>query len=203
MIRNFKDYKIYLEADLIANSVGRVNSLSDFVKKLLFPNLIWSFIKTLRKTEYLKNTSKRSFLKKIMFLYYYSKYRRLSLKLNFSIPLNVFGPGLSIPHYGTIVVNANSQIGKNCRIHACVNIGASGGNSNAPKIGDNVYIGPGVIIFGAINIADNITIAANSTVFKDYNSKNTTIAGTPAVIVKENTSTWLQKNRLFQLDNRH
>ena len=91
-----------------------------------------------------------------------------------------FWPGLSIPHYGTIVVNPAAQVGKNCRLHVCVNIGASGGSIRAPKIGDNVYIGPGAILFGDIDIADNVTIAANATVNKSFEVPNVTIGGTPA-----------------------
>lgn len=40
----------------------------------------------------------------------------LGEKLGFSIGLNVFGPGLSIAHYGCIVVNSGARIGTNCRI---------------------------------------------------------------------------------------
>jgi serine O-acetyltransferase len=79
------------------------------------------------------------------------KYRRLSLKLGFSIPINVFGPGLSIPHYGTIVVSKFARIGSNCRIHVGVNIGASAGEAKAPQLGHNIYIGPGAILFGDIS----------------------------------------------------
>lgn len=41
----------------------------------------------------------------------------MSAKLSISIKPNVFGPGLSIAHYGGIVVNPNAHIGSNCRIH--------------------------------------------------------------------------------------
>ena len=77
-----------------------------------------------------------------------------------------------------------------------MNIGASGGSDIAPVIGDNVYIGPGAILFGEILIADNVTIAANATVYKSFEIKNTTIGGTPAVVLKEQTNTWWEKNRL-------
>lgn len=190
MIRTHKDYLCYIAADALANSKLRRGG----IKAILFPDLIWSFIKALRKTECYKNQA--GIVYKLLFIWYYRRYRKLGYKLGFSIPLNVFGPGMSIPHYGTIVVNGNSRIGKNCRIHASVNIGASGGSNSAPVIGDNVYLGPGAILFGKIVIADNVTVAANATVNKSFEKENSTIGGTPATLLKENTTTWWGKNGL-------
>ena len=73
--------------------------------------------------------------------------KRISVRLGFSVPLNVFGPGLSIAHYGTIVVNPNCQIGSFCRIHANTNLGVSAGYKEAPRLGNRCYIGPGAILF--------------------------------------------------------
>lgn len=112
----------------------------------------------------------------------------MSVSLGFSIPLNVFGPGLSIAHRGTIIVNKNAHIGENCRIHACTNIGSNRESNLAPKIGDNVYIGPGVKIFGDISIADNIAIGANSVVNKSFYEKGISIAGAPAKKINEKGS---------------
>ena len=113
------------------------------------------------------------------------KKRKIGIKLGYSIPVNVFGPGLSLPHYGTIVVSKNAKVGKNCRLHVGTNIGASAGRPEAPVIGDNVYIGPGAILFGNITIADNVTVAANATVNRNCEIPNVVLAGTPAKIVKE------------------
>lgn len=131
-----------------------------------------------------------------MKVYYKIRLRKQSLKLGFSIPINVCREGLSIAHYGTIVISENAHIGANCHIHAGVNIGASLGGKNAPFIGNNVYIGPGAIIFGDIVIADNVTIGANSTVNKSCEIERVVLAGTPARIVKEETMNWLEFNRV-------
>lgn len=105
----------------------------------------------------------------------------MSLLLGFSIPLNVFGPGLCIAHRGTIIVNKDARIGENCRIHACTNIGSGRGSDLlAPKIGNSVYIGPGAKIFGDVEIADNIAIGANSVVNKSFRERGISIAGVPA-----------------------
>lgn len=110
------------------------------------------------------------------------------MKLGYSIPINVFGPGLSLPHYGTIVVNPGAKIGRNCRIHVGVNIGAH--HDRAPQIGDNVYIGPGAIIFGGIEIADNVSVGANATVNKSIVEPNSVVVGTLAQTVRRGTMSW-------------
>lgn len=74
--------------------------------------------------------------------------------------------------------------------HSCVNIGASRGKNGAPIIGNNVYIGPGAILFGDITIADNVSIGANATVNRSFTESNVVIAGTPAEIVKRNVPAW-------------
>ena len=120
------------------------------------------------------------------------------MKLGFTIPFNVFGPGLSIAHYGTIVVSQYAKVGSNCRLHVGVNIGASGGGNDAPQIGDNVYIGSGAILFGGIVIADSISIGANATVNKSIKDPNVVIAGTLAKVVKEGSLAWNEVG-----DNKH
>jgi serine O-acetyltransferase len=192
MINSKQDYIFYLNADKLAYG-KKGNTLKDF----FFPDLVWKFQKALRKYEYYTNVKKGLF-GKILQIVAYAKYRKMSLKLGFSIPKNVFGPGLSIAHYGTIVINPATKIGKNCRIHTSVNIGASGGSSKAPQIGDNVYIGPGAIIFGDISIADNVSIGANATVNKEIKVPNCVVAGTPAKIIKENVYCWW-KNKGLEL----
>lgn len=176
-IKNKSDYHAFLQADL--NALG--------IKKTLKNRLthdIWHFQKLLRKVEFFINCKQGLFFK------VYTQLLRLKLrkkgrKLGFSIPPNVFGPGLSIAHAGTIVVNANAKIGANCRIHVCVNIGADvTDGSKAPIIGDNCYIGPGAKLFGSIILGNNVGIGANAVVNKSFGS-DVTIAGAPARVIKD------------------
>lgn len=185
MISSYKDYKFYLQSDRKALYLRPSITFIEKVKDFFYPNPIWVFQSLLRKYEYLKNKRKKSFLDKIRLLLVYKKYIELSKRLGFSIPPNVFGPGLSIAHYGTIVVNRNARIGANCRIHICVNIGASGGDTKAPQLGNNIYIGPGAKIFGDISIPDNTIIGANAVVNKSFTEKCTILAGIPCKIVKK------------------
>jgi serine O-acetyltransferase len=116
------------------------------------------------------------------FVYFTVKYfkNKLGIVLSFSIRENVVDEGLQLPHYGTIVINGNARIGKNCRIHVCVNIGASGGSLKASQIGDCVYIAPGAKIYGDITIANRIAIAANAAVSRSFLSADKLIGGVPA-----------------------
>jgi serine O-acetyltransferase len=184
MILNKKDYLYYLEADRIALGREKMNFKMK-IKEFIYPDYIWKFQRLLRETEYYGNTKETSIFKKVYYLFLKVRFLSLSIKLGFTIPENVFGPGLAIVHYGTIVVNGNSKIGANCRIHANTNIGESGGLSGAPIIGDNVYIAPGVKIYGRISIASNTAIAANTCVGSSFYEENFLIGGIPAKTLKQ------------------
>ncbi len=185
MIQSKQDYLYYLKADRIALGVTLGRSLSEKIKRFFFPDCVLEFQKSLRKLEYCANTS-QGFGGKIRKFIVLRRYRRLSYKLGFSIPINVFGPGLSIAHYGTIIVNSGVRVGANCRLHAGVNIGTEAGYAGkAPKIGNNCYIAPGVVIFGEITIADNVAIGANAVVNKSITEPNISVAGAPAKKIGE------------------
>ncbi|MDG1302028.1 MAG: serine acetyltransferase, partial [Opitutae bacterium] len=124
-------------------------------------------------------------LHRLLAHYYKRRLSWFGQKLGYTIPINTCGHGLSLPHVGTIVINGKARIGNNCRIHVCVNIGASGGDKSAPVIGNGVYIAPGVKIYGDISIADGIAIGANAVVNKSFTQPNVTIAGLPAKVVGE------------------
>ena len=156
-------------------------------------NPTWQFIVALRKYEFAKN--KRSVLRIPLLLWRWYNYHRLSVKFGITIPPNVVESGLSLPHYGNIIVNPACRIGKNCRIHVEVNIGASGGSVKAPIVGDNVYIAPGAKLFGDIRIGHGCFVAANSVVNKSF-PDNCVLAGMPAVSKKPTEQFWWQQNGL-------
>ncbi len=180
MITSKKKYKEYLRMD--KEALGIMHRYPKIIG-----DEIWKFERKLRKLEYIKNC-KNGILYKFIFVLYKISFKKESIKLGFSIPLNVFGPGLSIAHYGTIVVNGKTKVGKNCRIHEGVTIGTTNGQNEAPKIGDNVFIGTGAKIIGNIEIANDIAIGANSVVVKDFTESGITIAGVPAKKISSNNS---------------
>ena len=108
--------------------------------------------------------------------------------MGYSIPLNVFDAGLIIVHRGTIVVAKNTRAGKNCRIHEGVTIGATNGSNEAATLGNNVFIGAGAKIIGAIEIADDVAIGANAVVVRSISEPGTTWGGIPAEKISERSS---------------
>lgn len=192
MITNKKDYLSYLEQDKKALGIEKK-----------YPSLIgdevWKFQRRLRKTEFFKNTSNGNIIKKLFYIFSMIRFHRLRVKYGFSIPLNVFGPGLSIAHFGSIVVNGNAKVGENCRIQDSVTIGATNGESDAPVIGNNVFIGSGARIIGKVNIASDIAIGANAVVVKDFNKSGITIGGVPAKKISDNNS-HSNLNKFLEID---
>lgn len=181
MIKSKLDLEYFLAEDAKANDIISVSFYEQFLK-FFDPNLLWSFIRYLRKYEYYLNTDQSGLFIRLKRKYFLYEYKKLGYKLGFSIPPNVFGPGLRIPHYGTIVVHPSAKVGSRCVIQAGVNIGVN--NGGVPRIGDNVYIGPGAKLFGAIEIANDVAIGANAVVTKSFLESNITIAGIPAKIIK-------------------
>jgi serine O-acetyltransferase len=178
MINSKADLKAYCEADGESLQVSG-NALARLT------NEIYVFQMRMRKLEYAINCGRNP----IKTLYRKILFRKLSVKLGFSISPNTFGPGLSIAHRGTIVVNGGARIGANCRIHVGVNIGTEAGKSAAaPAIGDNCYIGPGAKLFGEINIGSNTVIGANAVVNKSFPEGNQTLGGIPASVISSKSS---------------
>jgi serine O-acetyltransferase len=89
----------------------------------------------------------------------------------------VFGRGLSIAHFGSIVVNDTARVGRYCRIHSATNVGLARGGS--PWVGDFVYIGPGAVLYGPVIVGSRSVIGANAVVREDV-AAGTTVGGVPA-----------------------
>lgn len=178
MITSRSEYIEYLKSDSRARK--RIRPI--FCPSL---DLLWRFQRNMRRLEYLTNCKKNPILRAFIA----HRYFRLGNHLGFTIPINVFGPGLSIAHAGTIVVNTGAKVGRNCRLHVCVNIGTAAGKTlDAPAIGDNCYIAPGAKIFGKIKIGPNTVIAANSVVNQSFPEGNVTLGGIPAKIISAKNS---------------
>lgn len=179
MINSWRDFIYFIKAD--HKSMGVRISIKSY---MLDP--VTRFVIVMRLYEYVKNTHKSVLLLYPITLWF----RCLSLKLGFSLGPNIFGPGLAIVHHGLLIINPTTRIGKNCRIHMGVHIGgaaifvAAGSESDySPRIGDNVYIGPGAKIYGPIRIGNNCVVGANAVVTKSFPNDGLTIAGVPAKII--------------------
>ena len=192
MIKNKADYKYYLERDRIALRRTRK-------RPPLIGEEIWKFEILMRKLEYHQCLSgAHKYLHLPLYLLNRLAFKRLSIKLGFSIPVGTFEEGLSIAHYGCLVVNYKAHIGKNCRIHETVTLGATNGTDDAPKIGNNCFIGTGAKIIGGVTIADDVAIAANAVVTSDILEPGTTWGGIPARKISDNSSRSNLAKGLFQ-----
>ena len=171
------------------NSKDELKQYIKMEKKIYFPqggialpfgmrekDILFSYVRCLRKTEYHINCKHkvRAFFYKIIL-------NNMQNKYCLHIPENTCGKGLSIAHVGPIIIHKDSKVGENLRIHVGVNIGANDGNT--PRIGDDVYIGPGAKIFGDIAIADKCKIGANAVVNKSCHKVGSTLVGIPAKIL--------------------
>ena len=187
----YQEYRFALEADRII--AGRpLKTFKRRIKLFFVPDYMATFMFLLRKFEYLYD--KKGFFQKLLLCIIRYRFHKVSLKLGFSIYPNVFGPGLYIPHYGTIVVNGHARVGANCVLHTSTCIGGDG----LKMIGDNAYISSGTVILGSITIADNTTIGANSLVNKSFLDGNVLIGGVPAKVIKEKKA-WFEcdENKSF------
>lgn len=142
---------------------------------------IKKYIRLLRAEE------KFTFVKpnKLRMYWYRSRKNRLGSRLGFIISAGCFGEGLKLEHFGSVIVNPKSRIGKNCTIHGNCCIGSTGGYpDDSPVIGDNVDIGQFAQILGGIRIADNVRIGAGAVVVKDVLEPGVTVVGVPGRVVK-------------------
>lgn len=176
MIASWADCQAYIRAD--CRSRGAPLTLRGW---LLDP--VQRFQVLMRLDEWLLNTGQPKLLRLPLLLWF----RRLSVRLGFSMGPNIFGPGLAIVHYGTIVLDPTTRIGKNCRIHVGSHIGGAAyfvdpaeAHLHSPRVGDNVYIGPGAKLYGPIRIGNNCVIGANAVVTKSFPEDGLTLAGVPA-----------------------
>jgi serine O-acetyltransferase len=116
--------------------------------------------------------------------------RRYTHKYGISVPFQTeIGPGFYIGHFGGIVISAKSKIGKNCNVSQGVTLGRAnrGRNKGYPTVGDNVYLGPGAKIVGAVKIGNNVAVGANCVVTKDI-PDDAVVVGVPGEVISSRGS---------------
>lgn len=177
MIQSKEDLKRYLEAD--RNALQMRNN-----HPRLFQDEVWKYEIFLRKNEYHHNMSGP--MHKLLRFWYAFRQHHLGVRLGFHVPINVCDEGLHINHSGLLIINSRAKIGKRLNVHQGVNIGQNINPEDAPIIGDDVFVGPGVKIYGKITIANGIAIAAGSVVTHSFETPNVTIGGMPAKVLNPN-----------------
>jgi serine O-acetyltransferase len=93
------------------------------------------------------------------------------------------GPGLYLMHHTGVFIGPVS-IGDNCVLHHNVTIGqrVAAGDQGVPRIGNDVWIGPGATISGDVTIGDGATISAGTVIARDVPA-GALVAGNPGRVV--------------------
>jgi len=94
------------------------------------------------------------------------------------------GSDFFIDHGGGVVIGETSEIGNNVTLYQGVVLGGTTDKSikRHPTLGNNIVIGSGAKLLGAITIGDNVKIGANSVVIEDV-PPNSVVVGVPGKIV--------------------
>lgn len=144
---------------------------------------IYRYKHELRYVEYYKNTRK-DLIDKILYLWHFYHYKRLSWKLHWTIYPNTLGPGFHIYHVGDFIhIGPENKIGCNCTLLPGVLF--EGLQSGHRTVGDNCRFGIGCKIIPAVNIGNNVIIGANAVVTHDI-PDNAVVGGVPAKIIRFN-----------------
>ena len=161
---------------------GKWLSTFGILSKCINPNLHFMYI--FRKAQKFRQTPLLGFFWKMTLRHYQIKY-------GFQIyPETEIGEGLYLGHWGSLVINPKTKIGKNCNIAQGVTIGQQnrGKNEGYPIINDEVWIGANAVVVGKINIGKNVLIAPNAYVNFDV-PENSIVTGNPGKIIPNKQAT--------------
>lgn len=92
-------------------------------------------------------------------------------------PRTAVGYGLYIQHCQGLIVNPTAVIGNNVNFGQFTTVGAT--RPQAARIGNGVYVGPGVSIVNDVEIGSGACIGAGAVVVKNV-APGTTVGGVPA-----------------------
>lgn len=122
-------------------------------------------------------------LRKAFSLIYKVLYKFVQIVTGVELPCEAtVGRNFVIDHFGGIIVSGFARFGDNCLIRNGVVVGLRRiDQKTAPIIGDNVDIGSGAKLLGAIRVGNNAIIGANAVVLCDV-PDNFIAVGVPAVI---------------------
>jgi len=101
-------------------------------------------------------------------------------------PAAKIGGGFFIDHGMGVVIGETTEIGQDVTLYQGVTLGGTGKERGKrhPTLGNNVVVGAGTKILGAITVGNNVKIGANSVVLKSI-SDNSIVVGVPGRITKK------------------
>lgn len=191
MILTKQDLLIYITADRIMNGRSAKCGIKELISDFVSGNqggLIIRYLRAMRMYAYYSNTTKKKqFCCVLVKLFWGRKFRKLGLRLGFSIGHNSLGYGVVLPHYGTIVVNGEAHVGNYAVLHTSTCI------AGKKSIGDFLYLSTGSQIVGDIIIGDDVTVAAHSLV-NHSTEGHVLLAGAPAEVKQYNYPKWIERD---------
>ena len=95
------------------------------------------------------------------------------------------GPGLFIDHGMGVVIGETTEVGANCTLYQGVTLGGTSlkKEKRHPTLGQNIVVGAGAKILGAITIGDHSKIGAGSVVVTEV-PPHSTVVGIPGRVVQ-------------------
>ncbi len=101
-------------------------------------------------------------------------------------PAAKIGPGFFIDHGMGVVIGETSEVGEDCLLYQGVTLGGTGKEKGKrhPTLGNNVVVGTGAKILGAITIGDHAKIGANAVVL-DPVPDHAIVVGVPGKVIKK------------------
>ncbi len=119
-------------------------------------------------------------------------------------PAARIGGGFFIDHGTGVVIGETAEIGENCLLYQGVTLGGTGKETGKrhPTLHNNVVVGTGAKVLGAITIGDNVKIGANSVVLHDV-PKNSIVVGVPGRVIKKKVVKMFEEGPVEMLDHVH
>lgn len=188
-IKTLKELRMYIASDLYRYTTSA--SLKAFIRGWYITGFRYTFF--MRCCRYF---GKKSTLFWPLYFFCRVALRHYSIKYGFQIPWQTeIGPGLSIGHYGPIIINPSARIGINCNITVGVLMGLNhkideNGRSlgfEYPEIGNYVALSNGAKLIGGVKVGDHSVIGVNSVVTKDVPPMSIAV-GVPAKVISDKGS---------------
>ncbi|MEB3105630.1 MAG: serine O-acetyltransferase [Cyanobacteriota bacterium] len=96
------------------------------------------------------------------------------------------GQGVFIDHGMGVVIGETAVVGHNCLLYQGVTLGGTGKQHGKrhPTLEENVVVGAGAKVLGAITVGTNTRIGAGSVVLRDVEA-NSTVVGIPGRVIHQ------------------